>query len=129
MVSNVILVSSLFTLLPIPVRNHSQLTLEHGYHYILFLGTELMSILNSSTITLTTQEHDKYYFLLVQYYCPYEKNRPHQNEDLGTDLPSLLDISPIRPFMQDSLTSLILLAHLPIAWMVAATNSLSELVT
>ena len=44
-------------------------------------------------------------------------------------IPSLFAINPMSPFIQESVTSEILLAHLPMAWMVAATKSLSELVT
>lgn len=44
-------------------------------------------------------------------------------------LPSLLESSSTRPLRQVSATSAMLVAHLPMAWMVAAANALSWLFT
>lgn len=44
-------------------------------------------------------------------------------------LPSLLESSSTRPLRQVSVTSAMLVAHLPMAWMVAAANALSWLFT
>ncbi len=44
-------------------------------------------------------------------------------------LPSLLESKLTRPLRHASVISEMLLAHRPIAWIVAAANSLSELVT
>lgn len=44
-------------------------------------------------------------------------------------VPSLLESSSTRPFRQVSVTSEMLVAHLPMAWMVAAANALSWLFT
>ena len=52
-----------------------------------------------------------------------------QHKYLRVNLPSLFDMSETRPLRQASVISAMLLAQRPIACIVAAANSLSELVT